>query len=176
METPSDVLERLQSHCIASGRTSGDRIGGGVDGFIWLSDRDSVIKVYRGRRPFERELAIYKRLVQRDLRRLRGFEIPELKEVDADNLVLVLGVVEPPFLIDFGAAVLDERPAEFRLDSEDWKAEKRRVYGDVDWPEIERLLESLVQYGVYYTDVHPGNVRVRRDMPSRRSSPGASWP
>ena len=153
-----------------------DYLGGGVDGFVWMSDADAVIKVSRREEPYARELAVYRRLSDRGLHKLRGFNIPMLLESHDDLFVFVIGHVRPPFLIDFGAAVLDERPAEFRLDSEDWKAEKRRVYGDVDWPEIERLLESLVQYGVYYTDVHPGNVRVRRDMPSRRSSPGSSWP
>ena len=119
--------------------------------------------MFRNERAYRRELAVYERLDERTLQRVRGFNIPALIESDDQNFVLVIGHVDPPYIIDFGAAGLDERPADFQLESEDWNAEKQRVYGPVDWPEIRRLLESLMQHGIFYTDVHQGNIRVRRE-------------
>lgn len=96
------------------------------------------------------------------LRKIRGYVIPDLLDFDDELFVLRMEYVEPPYLIDFGAAVLDTKPADFPLESPEWRDEKRRLYGAIDWPEIERLLESLMQHGVFYTDVHKGNIRVRR--------------
>ena len=108
------------------------QVGGGVDGFIWRTDDASVVKVFRRERPFLAELAVYQRIAERGLTKLRGFAIPKLLDIDRENFVLVMTHVDPPYIIDFGAAGLDERPADFQLEFEDWNAEKERLYGSID--------------------------------------------
>lgn len=162
MEAPVEVVRRLNKYIAKTGEAEPEKVGGGVDGFVWMSKDRDAIKVFRRERPFRHELAVYERLQERGLSRLRGFWIPELQGFDDELWVLRMSFVKPPFLIDFGAAVLDAKPADFPLDSREWRDEKRRLYGAIDWPEIERLLESLMQHGIFYVDVHKGNIRARR--------------
>jgi hypothetical protein len=78
---------------------------------------------------------------------------------DQDLLVLELSYVRPPFVLDFAAATLDDPPTEVDIDSADWIAAKRSVYGE-RWPDVSRLFDALRHLGIYYTDVHSENIRV----------------
>lgn len=74
--------------------------------------------------------------------------------------VLEIGYVKPPYILDFAACTLDTPPAGFDPDDAEWTGEQSRKFGR-DWPDVRRLLDALRQYGIYYTDVHTQNIRVR---------------
>ena len=101
---------------------------------------------------------MYLRLRTRSLRRLAGFYIPVLIQFDDSCLALELSIVKRPFVLDFAQASLDVPIPE--LEDPAWLAEKARKFGR-DWPEVQRLLNALRQYGIYFRDVHLGNISLR---------------
>ena len=160
-QVPLELGDRQRQYCLAKGHHVQQIIGYGIDGYVWRTDQDSVLKVHRYRLGFEVELAVYQRLTKLGLWRLQGFTIPKLLDYAADLYVLELTFVAPPFILDFAAVRLDGPPLGFDPEDHSWIAEKKRMFGS-DWPDVQRLLNGLLQYGVYFPDVHLGNVRVRR--------------
>ena len=73
----------------------------------------TFIKDFRRVGPFKHELTVYERLTERGLLKLRGFHIPQLADFDEAILVLIIGCIQPPYIINFGAAAVDRRPADF---------------------------------------------------------------
>jgi hypothetical protein len=66
-------------------------------------------------------------------------------------------VVTRPFVLDFAGAYLDTRPDYTEEVLADWRAEKQEQFGE-RWPEVQSILWSLERYGIYLSDVTPGNV------------------
>jgi hypothetical protein len=133
-------------------------LGHGVDGIVWRTGRKTALKIHRFRSRYARERDVYLRLRDRSLRRLAGFHIPLLIDYDDSCLALELLIVDRPFILDFAEAGLDTPIGE--LDDPAWVAEKARKYGR-DWPEVLRLLNALRQYGIFFRDVHLGNISLR---------------
>ena len=68
-----------------------------------------------------------------------------------------MGVVSPPFLLDFGKAYIDIRPpfednilSDARRDQEEWFGDKL--------PLVESAMFQLELIGIYYSDIRPGNI------------------
>lgn len=61
-QVPLEVGERQRQYCLARGHHVQQIIGYGIDGYVWRTDQDSVLKFHRYRRGFEAELAVYQRL------------------------------------------------------------------------------------------------------------------
>lgn len=127
-----------------------------MDGFVWRTSRISALKIHRFRSGYRQERDVYLRL--HSLHRLAGFNIPLLLDYDDSCLALELSLVDRPFVLDFAQASLDVSPAEF--DDPAWLKEKTRIYGR-DWPDVQRLLNALRQYGIFFRDVDPLNISLR---------------
>lgn len=144
-------------------------IGYGVDGFVWRTDRNSVLKVFRHQPEFDREHAVYQRLAEHDLRLLRGFAIPVLLDYDTDLLVLELSFVSPPFILDFGAAAVDNSIEGTDFESDEFRDEIQRRYLDTA-DDVLLVIDALRQYGIYLSDIHPGNIQPRAEASRGRPS------
>lgn len=70
---------------------------------------------------------------------------------DAHNVVIQIE-------LDFVEVGLGKMPGNFDLDR--IEAQQSKQFGK-DWPDVRRLLEALMQIGIYYDDVHDKNIRVR---------------
>lgn len=72
-----------------------------------------------------------------------------------------MSVVKAPFLLDFAGAYLDF-PPDFAQEAWDiWYARKEEEFED-DWPRAEAIYQHLIdQYGIYYLDLAPRNLRFR---------------
>ncbi len=160
IEIPSEILERCDEYCRRHSASAHELRGWGVDAFIWQTEGDKVLKVFRRERNYARERDVYLRLRQKSLYRLQGFSVPILAGFDDEVWVLEIGYVKPPFILDFAACTLDAPPSGFDPHDEHWIAEQARKFGR-DWPDVQRLLDALRQYGIFYTDVHTQNIRVR---------------
>jgi len=156
---PTEVDVRRAAYCESRGIQTLDLIGFGLDGFVWKTNRASVVKVCRHANLFDRELEVYQRLAQHGLHQLQGFRIPSLLDQDAKQWVLELSLVAPPFVLDFAAASLSKAPSEMALP--EWLAEKQRMFGR-DWPDVQRRLDGWRLDGIHFPDVHLGNIRVRK--------------
>jgi hypothetical protein len=160
IEIPSNILDRRDDYCRTHGVSAYDMRGFGVDAFIWQTEGDKVLKVFRREGPYCRERDVSLRLRQKSLYRIQGFSIPILSDSDDDSWVLEIGYVKPPYILDFAACTLDTPPPGFDPDNDEWNAEQSRKFRR-DWPDVKRLLDAFRQYGIYYTDVHTQNIRLR---------------
>lgn len=157
---PEEIVSRVEEYCADHQIETIRVIGYGIDAFVWQTSTESVLKVFRHEMQYRQELLVYDRLSERGIHRLQGFAIPSLLNYDDRSRVLELSFVHPTVLLDFAAATLDKAPPGFDSDDPDWNLGMQNRYGS-DWPDVKRLLDALRQYGIHFTDVHLGNIRLR---------------
>lgn len=157
-EFPTEIEQRLFAYCGDEGLEVQELRGYGVDGYVWQTTQDTILKVFRSASPFQHELAVYRRLHANGIKLLQGFRIPQLLNYREDLLTLELSYVRRPFALDFAGATLDSPPPGFDFEAAQWVQEKRAIYG-AKWPEVNRLLDALRHLGIHYPDVHRGNIR-----------------
>ena len=133
------------------------RLGFGNDGSVWETDQRSAVKSFERETNYIRERDCYQRLEANDVEWIGDFMIPRFIGFDDDLLIVEMGVVFPPFLLDFGKAYLDQPPDYTPEVLADWEAERRELFGD-RWPQVLEALGWLRSYGIYYYDAKPGNI------------------
>jgi hypothetical protein len=138
------------------------RLGFGAQGFVFATDRATAIKVHGFEPAYRRERDVYLRLQENDVAEIRGLVVPRLRQVDDARQIIEMDLVTPPYVLDFGAAYLDEPPdfGEDPNDAEQREKEHRELFGP-NWPEVQTVLRAFQAHGVYITDIHPGNIRFR---------------
>ena len=129
---------------------------------VFLTNRQSAIKVHADSAGYNREVQVHSRLAQHDVRQVRRVTVPTLRDFDEELLILEMSVVSPPFILDFGGAYLDI-PAPHSIDPEiqsRWLEERKEKF-DGNFMTINAILADLeTMYGIFLTDVHPGNIRL----------------
>lgn len=140
----------------------GDSLGFGVDGSVWLlHSKDRIhpwaVKLFRSAKPYRRERDCYQRLAELKVDSVRGFAIPALLHHDDEWLAIEMTIVRPPYLLDFAGALLDE-PHDFHEETwEAWEMDRMEKFED-RWPEVRKVMRDLEWFGIYLSDVHPGNI------------------
>jgi hypothetical protein len=134
-----------------------DSLGHGTDGAVWKSPRPSAIKALERRDNYQTELACYQRLREHSIRHLCGFAVPELFDWDDRLLVIEMGIVTPPYLLDFGKAYID-RPPPFSPEQIQESMDEWKENFEDRWPEVQKLLRALLLIGIRYYDPRPGNI------------------
>lgn len=152
-----DTDERIRQFAAEEGIELNRRLGHGVDGVVYSTNRQSAVKGHRYQALYQRERDVYRRLEDLDIRRLRGFEIPRLTVFDDHLLVIEMTIVQPPFALDFAGAYLDQRPDYPDDVLQQWQAEKQEQFGE-NWDEVRRLMAAFARHGIYLADVKPGNI------------------
>ena len=159
VDIPFEIMERRSAYCSRHYVViQFDEPDWGLDAFLWRTTVETVVKVHRYHERFQKELATYRRLAERKIVRLKGFEFPQLVNYDEELHILELSIVSPPYILDFAEVGLGKKPGNFDL--ERIEAQQSKQFGN-DWPDVKRLLEALMQVGIYYDDVHNRNIRLR---------------
>lgn len=70
----------------------------------------SALKVFGRQETYERERDCYRRLLENGVRRLAGFDVPELLDYDNRHWAIEMTIVSPPCVLDFGKAYVDLVP------------------------------------------------------------------
>jgi hypothetical protein len=107
---------------------------------------------------YERERDVYLRLHENGIEKLNGFAIPRYISHHDELLVVEMQIVSPPFVVDFAGARLDSPTPFSDEDLEEWEAERTDLFGEKKWDEVCMLLAALRRYGIYLSDVKPGNI------------------
>jgi hypothetical protein len=153
-----DMLRRSQEYARRYALRLDRRLGFGKDGTVWETDRRTAVKVFRHDGPFRKEAAAYARLAERGVLDVNGHRVPQVERVDDGLLAIEMTIVQPPFVLDFASAYLDQAAPEFPEDvMEEWLARKREEFG-LNWPRVAGVLAALRRFGIHMTDVHPGNI------------------
>lgn len=156
------MIQNAQAYASRRQLRLAERLGFGIHGIIFaavgnLETGNTAVKAHRSLEPYDRELAVYKRLKEGGIRKILGFNVPQLLRHEDDLRTFEMTIVTRPFLLDFAGAYLD-RPPEF---SDDvwlhWEAEKREQFG-MRWPQVQGVLGKLEELGIHMVDVSPGNI------------------
>jgi len=136
-----------------------EELGFGVHGMVWSTDQQSVIKVHGSERLYyERERDIYLRLREHNVAEVLGFHVPNLHAFDDELMALEIAIVQPPFVIDFAGAYLDEQPDYSAEVWAEWEAEKREQFGE-NWSQAKAVVAAFRRWGIFLSDVSPSNIR-----------------
>ncbi len=157
--TVQSLKANAEKYAAKLSQTLGDWLGEGSDGSAWECD-GNVIKAMVSREKYTRESRCYLRLAEAKIQSLCGFTIPELIGLDDELLIVEMGFVSPPCLLDFGKAYIDEIPDYYQSESvmEQWNEEGLENFGDERWGIVRGLHASLKRLGIYYMDTRPGNI------------------
>ncbi len=134
-------------------------LGFGQDGRVWQSAQKSAIKALERLRNYTAERDSYQRLLVADVTQIDGLSVPRLIDFDDELLIIEIGIVKPPYLLDFGKAHLDHPPDFSSETMAEWEEQLVELFGD-DVPRVKSLLRRLTQFGIYYYDAKPANIRL----------------
>lgn len=149
-------------------------LGAGTDGSVWPTSRKSAIKVLEFEKNYRQELRCYQRLLTEKVFRLDGLAVPKLVDYDDSLLVVEITIVEPPYLLDFGKAYLDESPPYTNEELSRFLTELAAHFNTDDLPRTKKILRLLRNYGIEYLDAKPKNIRLRSDE-EERLLPEEDW-
>src|SRR5688572_3017330 len=123
-------------------------LGHGAEGFVFSSTSVTAIKVFTHPEKYAAELAVYQRLRDSDVLDVLGFAVPRLINWSDRLLVIEMTIVQPPFLLDFSQATLDE-PRDFPDDVlESWWAGLAEDFG-TRFPVVQDVFYALQNFGIY---------------------------
>ena len=153
-----EIWERANQYAAEQGRTLIGQLGYGYDGSVFATERQSAIKVLRFERLYQRERDVYLRLRSEAIIDIAGFSVPQLIHHDDRLWVVEMGIVSPPFVLDFAGAYLDRRPDYPDDVIEDWQQEKLEQFGAERWDVVQLVMAHFARMGIYLADVKPGNI------------------
>jgi len=74
----ADAIRRVEDYAKFRGLTLEDQLGAGWDGIVYSTRKPSVIKALRHEQLYHNELAVYRRLRERDVHEVCGLTVPRL--------------------------------------------------------------------------------------------------
>lgn len=162
MSAVPETIARAEEYCRRKGMVLAKQLGFGVHGSVFSAENQSngentAVKALERERFYLRERNIYFRLMDHEVRDIRGAAVPELLGYDDELWVIEMTIVSRPFVLDFAGAYLDDPPDYSDEVMADWRADKEEQFGS-RWPEVQAILRALERYGVFMADVNPGNV------------------
>jgi len=150
-------LANLDEYVQRHGLKKLDRLGYGQDGIVYSTTRKSAVKAFRYEEQYRREKRVYLRIEERGIYRIGEFSIPRRVSHDDELMVVEMGIVSPPFILDFAGAYLDEPLPYTPEQIAEWQRRKRSLFGD-NWPAVRSAMSTLRGHGIHLADVNPGNV------------------
>ena len=153
-----EIWERANQYAAEQGRVLIGQLGYGYDGIVFATERQSAIKVLRFERLYQRERDVYLRLQSEAILDVSGFAVPQLIHHDDRLWVVEMGIVAPPFVLDFAGAYLDRRPDYPDDVMEEWQQEKLEQFGAERWDVVQLVMAHFARMGIYLADVKPGNI------------------
>ena len=137
-------------------------LGKGQDGCVWKTSRKTAVKAFERQNSYGRELECYQRFREHKVIRIQNFSVPQLYGFNDHLQVIEMGIVAPPFVLDFAKAWLDQPPDFSEEVLQDNEEKSRELFGD-RWSDIQSLVWGLRQFGIYYYDTNPGNIKFAGD-------------
>ncbi len=134
--------------------------GLGTDGSVWPTSNNSALKILYRQSNYENEKECYLRLREQGIRRIMGFAVPQLIDFDDEYRAIEMGVVRPPYILDFGKVYLDQQPPYW---SDAQSLEVFHLEGEENFGEHWRKVRAILLFlekrlGIYYVDPKPANI------------------
>ena len=162
-----EEFARLSTYLDRKGMKLSERLGSGVDGLVYSTNKGSAVKAHRAKALFEKELRVYKRLAEYPNNDFMGLNVPQMLDFHPELWVIEMQFVVTPFALDFAGATLDrasttiaeQTPEEY----EEWEASKIEIFGADDWATVQSVISCFRRIGIYLSDVHKGNIKLREE-------------
>lgn len=150
--------DRVQAYAKQTGLELTNFLGDGTDGTVWKSQTNSAIKAFEYEKNYRMELACYQRLSAMGVSNIGDLSVPRLLGFDEGLLVIEMGVVSPPCILDFGKAYVDHEPDHSEETWEEHYEQQREIWED-RFDDVQAVLWKLRQLGIYYRDASPRNIQ-----------------
>lgn len=172
----SDVESRARSYAAANGLKINFEypVGNGTDGSVWFTDRNTAIKVLVYEKNYVRERNCYQRFKRLDIAWIDDLRIPGLIAFDDELRIVEMEVVQPPYLLDFGKAYIDEPLPYDPEQVASYFASLGRWFRAEDVPRVRKICRILNGFGIEYLDAKPANIRLRNDA-DEKNLPEEDW-
>ncbi len=160
MNVPFDLVQRMISVCVATRQNLTSQLGAGKDGSVFATSHGTAIKFHSHPTVYRNERDAYLRLKEKRVTNVNGFNVPKLLSFhDAANAV-EMSIVQPPYLLDFASARIDEDGFAFDSDTEEFRhANIHELFGDRA-ADVFLLLDTLQRrFGILMLDARPPNIR-----------------
>ena len=139
------------------------RCGYGKEGVVFKSSRGTAVKVHSSSITFRNEFLVYRRLAETKTEVVLGFSVPRPINADEGLQVIEMGIVEPPYLLDFGTSAIDIEPDFSPEVWEDWWARVQDYFED-RFPQAEAVFQYLKRnLSIWHLDLRPSNLRFADD-------------
>ena len=112
----------------------------------------------RFERLYQRERDVYLRLRSQSIVEVAGFAVPQLIHHDDRLWVVEMGIVSPPFVLDFAGAYLDRRPDYPDDVMEEWQAEKLEQFGEERWQIVQSPCQRRTPGKIAQNPANPNGV------------------
>lgn len=160
-----ELLKKAKAYASSHDGIIGGELGSGIHGIVVVlkGERESArtaLKIHSSDEPYRRECEVYERLLELGVRKILGFNVPQLLRRDDALLAIEMTIVPPPFVLDFAGAWLDWPP---EFSDEIW-AERREKWASEfggDWPKAQEILAELEELHIHMLDPSPSNIRFR---------------
>jgi len=157
-------LRRFAAYATKRGLHSARFLGSGKDGVVHETEGNAfpgfvVVKSFYHPSSYERERDVYLRCRELNLRKVLRCHLPYLLAWDDQWLSIEMTMVQPPFILDFADAWLDDEEPKFSDEVwADWNRKLDDDFGELAG-EVRHMLALLRSHGIALLDVHPGNIR-----------------
>lgn len=135
------------------------RIGWGVSGFVFRTADRRVLKLHKRQEGFDTEVRAYQMLRRRGMVRVNGLNIPTLYGKREVERIVLMDLVQPPFLLDF--AGVHFRPPDFEESVVEYQHGQVRQWYGPNAHIVYAACESLKKIGIYYTDIRTSNINIQ---------------
>jgi hypothetical protein len=153
-----DLKLRLNEYAKSRKLEIHEHLGGGIQGIVFSTYLPSAVKVFKRREHYDREVAVYRRIKERELFNVCGFTVPKPLRRHDGLLVIEMELVAKPFVVDFASAGVDGPLFEHSPEAlADYEAERREMFEE-RWPTVQRIIAEFRSHGIYLSDVKPGNI------------------
>jgi len=149
---------------------SEEPLGSGQDGTVRLRSRETAIKAMNREQNYLNERDSYRLLTERSIDRIGIFDVPKLVDTDDELWIVEMGVVSPPYFLDFGKAYVNRSPPYTSEQLAESLYESEQLFEPTDWPLVEAAVLDLKLSGIHYLDIKPANIRVRHERDEPRST------
>ena len=156
MEPPEDPIWR---YLVVRDKARLRVLGEGKDGEVYETTDGTAVKLHHSAEVYRRERDAYLRLGDLEIDEVAGLQLPTLIDHDDDLLILEMTKVNPPFLLDFASAYLDDPPDWPEDVMEAWHEELRERFDDRYGDVLAVLAELEGAAGVHLFDVHADNLK-----------------
>jgi hypothetical protein len=165
MAIPQIIIERSYEYAKKHGVQFDyeDYPGDGNDGVVLrTTNQNAAVEFLYSFSKYDIERRCYQRLKEHDLDVICDIvHVPVMSSYDDELMAIEMDIVEPPFLLDFGKAYIDEpspyTPEQLQAAERQWAC----TFPRKDLPFIRRILARLRGIGIEYVDPSPSNIRLR---------------